>query len=137
VSGSTYLQGDTIYRYHNYVHYERSSPAHAVISAAGSGQLATYAIPADESVTVEVKCTVANRTSKLTSSFWLRFVAQNNGGVGSDAGTFVDVAAPIAEAGLSVTLDRSGTTVRLNYTTPDADTREFRWQRFVYPSSLV
>lgn len=115
-------------------------PVAVNVSASGAAQLATYNVPANTSWTVVVFITVANRTNKRTSSFLRRFVMQNNAGTGSDNGADVAVVADsigAGEAGLTVTLDRSGTTVRLNRNTPDGDTREFRGVVFVFPSSLV
>ena len=65
---------------------------------------------------------------------------QNNGGTGADNGADAAVVADsigAGEAGLAVTLDRSGVTLRLNYSQPDTDTREYRWILSYHPSSLV
>lgn len=103
----------------------------------GAQNVMTYAMANNTGHAFEAFVTVTNITSKETSRFWFSFAAQNNSGTGSDSGAPENVVTAIAESGLTATLDRSGTTVRVRIYTPDTDSREARALLIVRPSSLV
>lgn len=87
---------------------------------------------------VHFSCT--NKTDKVTSAGYMRFVAQNNAGTGSDNGAAVDIVAasiPAGESGLTFNVVRSGIQIQAQVNPPDTDSRECRVSVHYFPSALT